>query len=744
MKKTGKLVILSWILIVALVLGLSAPISLRWLHNTEVSAQTTDDTDGVYTIKGRLWHATMDQPSMGNSAVTQPMKIVKNGDDILLQMEFHSLSSSVFSGYLYSIRYFPSWNHEDKVPVGAEAVLFTVTEYYDGIYDEYNRLSDGLDEQIRGTLYPHYAVMPIEWNAASTWVQVYVPVMEAISAGSGRQYARLQLDWDTLEKTEENVEDIATSPADTSSGDDVVSTPTAVPPKTTPAVTESSNKNTSGSSGNSSKTEEKKLKISSLEDGTYTITGNMLKPDKKSKSMANEALDHNVILTVKKGKYSLTVSFSGLTVGSSKGYLSRMKYFKTGYKKDKNGIPTGNKAAVTIKAYQKDSSGRKLSDYYGTDYPAKVTFPMIVEAKKDGYVPLQVFVPIMEAISAGTGEQPVYLKLDLSSITFGKKSTKTNTKTSTSNKKSSSNSSKAANNSPNSSVSNSSAAATMNTVSIAENAVKGTVYSCQMVPSYKHPVTGKAEDSGGTSSYATGQGMVESVMGNSGMLEETENGEYYLTVRISLMDLTSDHKFWTQKKGESVWQSVSQAITQTGSDKNGKTSDFCFAVPDKDSIIKTSMYVEPMGRDVVFYAYLKNLKEGQPEDMNATKVTADAAGAAYDSLETEKTEEDREDLSSELSEDDELSSLSDTGLISVQGLSLSTAGADALDSIETNRSNTIEGSGTGEMSLGKWILVLTLSMTLSGLLLMSAGAGLVYYFRRNWFRWGEEMEDDKE
>ena len=27
---------------------------------------------------------------------------------------------------------------------------------------------------------------------------------------------------------------------------------------------------------------------------------------------------------------------------------------------------------------------------------------------------------------------------------------------------------------------------------------------------------------------------------------------------------------------------------------------------------------------------------------------------------------------------------------------------------------------------------------------MAAGAGVVYYFRRNWRRWGEEMEDDEE
>ena len=32
------------------------------------------------------------------------------------------------------------------------------------------------------------------------WVQVYVPVMEAISKGSGLQYARFQFDWSTLKK----------------------------------------------------------------------------------------------------------------------------------------------------------------------------------------------------------------------------------------------------------------------------------------------------------------------------------------------------------------------------------------------------------------------------------------------------------------------------------------------------------------------------------------------------------------
>ena len=50
-----------------------------------------------------------------------------------------------------------------------------------------------------------------------------------------------------------------------------------------------------------------------------------------------------------------------------------------------------------------------------------ITFPLILEASQDGddcnYIPMQVYVPVMEALSAGSGTQNVYLKLDYSTIT---------------------------------------------------------------------------------------------------------------------------------------------------------------------------------------------------------------------------------------------------------------------------------------------------------------------------------------
>lgn len=160
-----------------------------------------------------------------------------------------------------------------------------------------------------------------------------------------------------------------------------------------------------------------KLDIKNLADGVYSVYGTMVKVDKNTYSMSNEAINHTIKLTVKNGKYYITLNFNGLTVGQKLGYLSQLKYFTTGYSVDPQyGNPQGSLADVTVDSYQKNADGTLVSDSYGTNYPDVVTFELIPEALNDGYVPLQVFVPIMDAISSGTGTQPVFLKLDWSSL----------------------------------------------------------------------------------------------------------------------------------------------------------------------------------------------------------------------------------------------------------------------------------------------------------------------------------------
>ena len=122
--------------------------------------------------------------------------------------------------------------------------------------------------------------------------------------------------------------------------------------------------------------------------------------------------------------------------------------------------------------------------------------------------------------------------------------------------------------------------------SVKAYAASGTVYSCTINRCYAHPVTGVIEDSGGESSYATGQGMVEGCVYSNGILEVTDDGAYYLTIRMSLMDYTSGHSFQVQNVGDSGWSTPSEiGITGNGSDSNGTTADVCMRVPSENYIV---------------------------------------------------------------------------------------------------------------------------------------------------------------
>ena len=72
----------------------------------------------------------------------------------------------------------------------------------------------------------------------------------------------------------------------------------------------------------------------------------------------------------------------------------------------------------------------------------------------------------------------------------------------------------------------------------------------------------------------------------------------------------------------------------------------------------------------------------------------------------------------------------DDSLNSAQGLSLSTA-----------PKTTTKKKTFSEKSVGTWILILTVSMTLSGLILLGVAAVIVYYFRKNWDKWGDDQDE---
>ena len=331
-------------------------------------------------------------------------------------------------------------------------------------------------------------------------------------------------------------------------------------------------------------------------------------------------------------------------------------------------------------------------------------------------------------------------------------------------------------------------------------AATGSVYTCTINRCYAHPVTGAVEDSGGAGSYATGQGMVEGCLYPTGILEVADDGNYYLTIRLSLMDYTSGHDFQVQSVGDSGWSSTGYTQTGTGSDSNGTTADVVIQVPSENCIVRGTMYVEPMGRNVVFYLYPSDFSEGNNTDMNATMVTESAAsnGTAAESAASNGTAAESaasggtaaesssdgesavsgssgslssgnsslqssgstssdsstgsassdsstgsvssgKKLQSSISEAAKPSSESETPstdsstLDSAEGLSLSTAkDADAADSDSTSTSTS-----------GNKVFQIAIAVLVVGLILIGVVAAVVFYFRKNWRRWGGGQDDDE-
>ena len=168
------------------------------------------------------------------------------------------------------------------------------------------------------------------------------------------------------------------------------------------------------------------LDKNNLVDGVYSVYGEMIKTNRTDKSMSNDAINHTIKLTVEDGKYFLTMDFHGLSYLNKFGYLAELSYYDNGYTYGQYGAVEGTLVPATVLSTQKNADGSDLYDefnqaggsYEGKLYPDQIRFPLVADAlaDEDGYVPLHVFVPVMEDISAGTGDQDVLLKLDWSTL----------------------------------------------------------------------------------------------------------------------------------------------------------------------------------------------------------------------------------------------------------------------------------------------------------------------------------------
>lgn len=140
------------------------------------------------------------------------------------------------------------------------------------------------------------------------------------------------------------------------------------------------------------------------------------------------------------------------------------------------------------------------------------------------------------------------------------------------------------------------------------HAATSAVYTASTAPSYANPVTGAIEDSAGQSNVALAESMTTGCTYPAALVEKDTAGNTFVTLRFKLADQMGAMSFWADNGGDGAFSAVEAAQMQVDSASN--TADWRFQVPSETSNIRVSMYVTPMGRDVVYFTQLTGLVEG--------------------------------------------------------------------------------------------------------------------------------------
>ena len=158
-------------------------------------------------------------------------------------------------------------------------------------------------------------------------------------------------------------------------------------------------------------------------------------------------------------------------------------------------------------------------------------------------------------------------------------------------------------------------------------------YTANVVVSYTNPDTGEIDDLTDAANSALGEGMCISATGKTALVETDRSGNTWVTIRLLMQSNCSNIRF-AARVGYNEYQEI--GYTESGYGMDGDDSiDYRMNVWSEDTVFKCSMYVTPMGRDVVWYLYLDtgSLKSGGGDfnvmiDLNEPAPTQEAAEEA--------------------------------------------------------------------------------------------------------------------
>lgn len=392
----------------------------------------SDLEDGTYIVPITTFNeAAPDQTSMSAQCIgTEAVLVVKDGVK-RLELNFLPVSIGENNGYLIQM-----WSQNSD------------GEYEELTYTSYYKNEDGsyyTDEVNEGTTdyYPMTGYMILPSDDAQFITKFRVSAMDAIIEGIATRNAIFTIYYDDAVKVSDETPDpapeevIGGEEADKSVLESLIEEASAyeeagyTPSTYTVLVSalEAAKLVDSNSKASQTAVDEaaetlrnaidglvkmpaEEININNLPDGKYTLYAQMIKTDRLNFSMSDNAINHNVWLEVIDGEYYLTMQFKGLSIYNKFGYLMNLSYFDEGYTYNEYGVPEGTLvSAEVISTYD-------VVDAYNDAehlYPELLRIRLVDKAGEK-YVPLQVFVPIMEEIADETGTQAVLMQLDWTTL----------------------------------------------------------------------------------------------------------------------------------------------------------------------------------------------------------------------------------------------------------------------------------------------------------------------------------------
>lgn len=352
----------------------------------DVSAAETSLQDGTYAVPVSLLNESQDKASMADNALNHEGKLVISGGTATLYMNLVSIKSSGLEGYLMQFDVLKDVQLENGVPKKYSTQSSKTVSTY-SVTDDYNK-SGSSDKICAGRKYPKVVSIPVDLTQDFTWVHMYIPVMGSL--GFGDQIARLKVDvsqakamtqaqlssWQKLETSDGSSDSGKTDPGKNNGG--------------------SSKNNTDGKTGNG------KLNKNKLADGKYTVTVHLWHATQNKESMGNATLNHQALITVKKGVYTMDISTHPVKIGSVTACLQSL-WIKQ----------SGGYTAATVKA--RNNAGGQ---------PSVFSFRL---PSKDRYIPVKID-PKVEVM----GKDPIDARLRISWDTLKKASSNATVKENTS------------------------------------------------------------------------------------------------------------------------------------------------------------------------------------------------------------------------------------------------------------------------------------------------------------------------